>query len=157
MKLFNSRKKLIAAGISLVAVAGLATGAVAYFTSTGSGNGSATVGASGGLDIAQVGSVTGLVPNGPAKTIHYTVTNNNAGAEYVGQVTTTVTSVTSNTIVGDETCTPAMFSIVDGPALNTNLQPGGTASGTATIQLVDDNNNQDNCQNAPLVLHFASN
>ena len=53
MPLFNSKKKLIAAGVSLVAVAGLATGAVAFFTTTGAGSGSATVGTSTALVLHQ--------------------------------------------------------------------------------------------------------
>jgi len=150
-----SRKALVAGGL----VATLAMGGIAfaYFSATGSGSGSASVGSSSGLDISQDGpAVTGLVPNGPAKTIHYTVTNNTAGAEFVDQVSTTVSSVTSGSLA-TEACDASMFTIVDGPALSTNLQPGHTASGTATIKLVDDGNNQDNCQGSTVSLAFASN
>jgi hypothetical protein len=150
-----SRKTLVAGG--LVATMALGGIAFAFFSATGSGSGTASVGTSHALDITQVGSVSGLVPNGPAQTINYKVTNNTAGAEQVNQVTTTVASVTSLAIVGDEACDASMFTIVDGLAINQNLQPAGTATGTATIKLVDDGNNQDNCQNAVVTLAFASN
>ena len=154
--MFKITKKKVAglAVASAVLIGGSA--AYAYWTSTGTGSGSASAGSSSGLDITQNGSVTGLTPNGTAQTISYTVTNSTSGAEYVGKVTTTVASVSSGSGSG-EACDAGMFTIVDGPALNQNLQPGGTASGTATIQLVDDGNNQDNCQGSTVTLAFASN
>jgi hypothetical protein len=73
----------------------------------------------------------------------------------------TVTSVTTGAVGGDPACTAASYGITQGPAINATLAPGGTATGTATIAMLDNGLNQDNCQAAngggALVLGFTSN
>jgi hypothetical protein len=166
MKRFMNKKVAtigLAAGLAL----GIAGSAFAYFTSTGTGTGSASTGSSAGLNIAQTNTVSNLLPGGPSETIDYKVTNNTSSAENVGQVTVTVASVTSGTLTGTDSegntiqpCSTTFYPIVQGSALNTDLQPGGTATGTATISMTD-SGNQDNCQAAngggALTLSFSSN
>jgi len=156
MKLFNSRKKLIAAGISLVAVAGLATGAVAYFTSTGSGTGAATVGTSSDLAISQTNTLGAMYPDAAAQPIDLSINNPGTGTEAVVTVTITIdpTSLPSGCLTSD-------FAITNATVNDTAVTPGahpyaGTATG-ASIQMVDTGLNQDACQGANLVLDFASN
>jgi hypothetical protein len=164
MKRFMN-KKVVAIGLAAGLTLGAAGAAFAYFTSSGTGTGSATVGSSAGLNIAQVGSTSGIVPNGPAQTVNYTVTNNTSSAESVHQVTVTIAtisgagSLTGTDSLGNvyDTCSPSLFTVTQGSPLNANLQPGHSASGTATIALPDDGNNQDNCQGATLNLSFSSN
>jgi hypothetical protein len=134
--------------------------AFAYFTSTGTGTGTAGVGTSTNVTIAQVGTVTGLVPNGPAQTINYKVTNPGSGSEYVNQVTVTAASISgagTATGTGVDACTAALFHITQGPAIATDIAAGSSATGTATISLPDDGNNQNNCENATVNLSFSSN
>ena len=113
------------------------------------------------MTITQTGTVTGLLPGGPSATINYTVHNPGTGAEHVGSVTVSLTSVTSGAVSGDPVCTTASYSINQGPAINATVAPGGTATGTATIAMLDNGLNQDNCQAAnsggALVLGFTSN
>jgi hypothetical protein len=160
MKRFFSKKAVtigLAVGLSL----GAAGAAFAYFTSTGAGTGSASTGSSTAVTITQTGSVTGLLPAGPSATINYSVHNPGAGAVHVGSVTVTLTSVTSGAVGGDPVCTTASYSITQGPAINADVAPGGTATGTATIAMLDNGLNQDNCQAAnsggAVVLGFTSN
>ena len=159
MKLFRS-KKALTIGVAAAMTVGIAGGAFAYFTSTGAGTGSATVGVSSALDIAQTGSVTALVPDSPAQAIHYTVTNNTSAAEKVGSVTVSISSITgagtNNTI---EACTPSLFTLTQDSALNATIAAGNNVSdnGLASIRLTDDGNNQDNCQGATVHLAFSSN
>jgi hypothetical protein len=160
MKRFFSKKAVtigLAVGLSL----GVAGAAFAYFTSTGAGTGSASTGSSTAVTITQTGSVTGLLPGGPSATINYSVHNPGAGAEHVGSVTVTLTSVTTGAVGGDPACTTASYSITQGPAINADVAPGGTATGTATISMLDNGLNQDNCQAAnsggAVVLGFTSN
>ena len=113
------------------------------------------------VDITQTNTITGLLPGGPSATIDYSVNNPGGGAERVGSVTVAVTSVTTGAVVGDPACSTASYSITQGPAINATLAPGGTATGTATIAMLDNGLNQDNCQAANgggvLVLGFTSN
>jgi hypothetical protein len=166
MKRFMN-KKVVAIGLAAGLALGASGAAFAYFTSTGTGTGSATTGSSAGLNIAQVGSVTNLLPGAASQTIHYTVTNNTTSAENVGQVTVTAASVTSGTLTGTDSegntivpCSTSFYPIVQGPALNTDLAAGASVSGTATISMTD-SGNQDNCQAAngggALTLSFSSN
>jgi hypothetical protein len=134
--------------------------AFAYFTSTGTGTGTAGVGTSTNVTIAQTGTVSGLVPGGPAQTINYRVTNSGSGSEYVNQVTVSVASISNAgtaTGTGIDACTPSLFQITQGPAIATDLASGANATGTATITFPDDHNNQNNCENATLNLSFSSN
>jgi hypothetical protein len=158
-RLFTNKAVTIglAVGLSL----GAAGAAFAFFTSTGAGTGAATTGSTTALTISQTGSVTGLLPGGPSATINYTVHNPGAGSEHVGSVTVALTSVTTGAVSGDPVCTTASYSITQGPAINATVAPGGTATGTATIAMLDNGLNQDNCQAAnsggALVLGFTSN
>jgi hypothetical protein len=135
--------------------------AFAYFTSTGAGTGTAGVGSSSPVTIAQVGSTSGLVPNGPPQTITYKVTNPAAnGSEYVGQVTVSVASIANAgnaTGTNVDACAPGLFTVAQGTAINTDLASGASATGTATISLPDDGKNQNNCQGATVNLSFSSN
>jgi hypothetical protein len=160
MKRFFTKRAVtigLAVGLSL----GAAGAAFAYFTSSGAGTGSASTGSSTSVTITQTNTITGLLPGGPSATIDYSVHNPGAGAEHVGSVTVTLTSVTTGAVAGDPVCTTASYSITQGPAINATVAPGGTATGTATIAMLDNGLNQDNCQAAnsggALVLGFASN
>ena len=161
MKRFIS-KKTVAIGLTAGLILGAGGAAFAYFSSSGTGTGSATVGTSGGVNIAQTNTVAGLVPNGPAQTIDYTVTNplTNPGSEFVNQVTVSVASVSGAgtlTGAGIDACTPSLFTVTQGLPIGQTLASGGTANGTATISLPDDGNNQDNCQGVTLNLSYSSN
>lgn len=168
MKRFMN-KKVVAIGLAAGLTLGVGGAAFAYFSSTGSGTGQASTGSSAGLDISQTGGssdVTNLLPGGSAQTIHYSVKNNTTSAETVGQVTVAVTGVTSGSLTGTDSqgnpitpCSTSYYHITQGAALNTDLQPGQSASGTATIAMSDGGVNQDNCQapNGVVSLSFSSN
>src|SRR5437868_922479 len=107
MKLFGSKKrKLIAAGVGLIAVAGMATGAFAYWTSTGSGTGSAsTTSADSSLLITQTSTNAGLAPGVAAGAITGTIQNTSATqSEHVGSVTVSIASVTGPNITVSAPC-----------------------------------------------------
>ena len=83
MKFFGRQKffVLLAAGVAVVA----AVGAYAYYTTTGSGSGSATVGSSSALTLH--GTTSGLLyPGGPARTVSFTVDNPSPGRQRVGTI-----------------------------------------------------------------------
>ena len=164
MKRFMN-KKVAAIGLAAGLALGAAGAAFAYFSSTGAGTGTASDGTSAGLDIAQTNTVSNIQPDGVTHEIDYTVTNNNPGTEAVHQVTVTVASISgAGSLTGTDSlgnpydaCMPSLFTVVQGSALDADLAHLGTASGTATVALKDDGNNQDNCQGATLNLSFSSN
>ena len=154
-------KRAVTIGLAVGLSLGAAGAAFGYFTSTGAGTGSASTGSSTAVAITQTNTISGLLPGGPSATIDYSVHNPGAGAEHVGAVTVTVTSVTTGAVGGDPVCTTASYSITQGAAINADVAPGGTATGTATIAMLDNGLNQDNCQatngGGVLVLGFTSN
>ena len=121
--------------------------------------------AAGSADIPAVevnvvgGVVTGLSPGGPSQPVDFAITNSGSSNVHLNQVYTTATSVTTGNIVGDEGCATNMFEI-DGSPVNGigNVPPGTTLyapSGT-TIKMLDDGNNQDNCEGAVVTLGFST-
>lgn len=168
MKRFMN-KKVAAIGAAVGLTLGLGGAAFAYFNTTGAGDGSATTGSATALVITQTdaaGEPSGLVPGGPAGTIHLSITNTAATAQTLGAVTVTVTGVTSGTLTDPdslgnvpETCVVGMYSTTPSAEVGT-IGAGDTATTTATVQLNDDGKNQDNCQavngGGALTLHFAA-
>jgi hypothetical protein len=146
----NGYIALGAAGAALLLGGGVA---FAFWTSSGTGTGTAAAGTTGSVTVAQNGSITGLYPGGPGQTIAVDITNPNAGAVTLAGVTATVVD-TSN--VG---CTAADFTI-SGPVYAGGSIAGGatvTAS-AATIQMVNEAaRNQDACKGVTVNLAFAAN
>jgi hypothetical protein len=163
MKLFTKKRTIIGL-IAVVAVVAMAVGAYAYFTTTGSGVGSATVGTSSALTINQVGSVSNLLPNAPAQPIEYSIHNTSAGAQYVGPVTVSFTNADisgpSDTNSGPgTTCTTADFTLVQPTDTPGDIAPGATYTSSpsgASLRLIDTGANQDGCEGATVVLHFSA-
>src|ERR1700759_2108236 len=82
MRFLHSTRGRVALGV--VASLALAGGAYAYFTATGSGTGSASVGASSGLTIHGT-SASALYP-GTNSTVSFTVDNPSPGKQQVGTI-----------------------------------------------------------------------
>lgn len=139
--------------------------AAAFWTTTGSGTGSGTVGTDAGVTVAQNSSVTGLVPGGAAQALDFTVTNSSA---------TTDVQITS-VVIGFGTfaagCSAADFTIVQpskpsvgtpvsiaggGNAAFTSAAGAGPTAGTgASIQMVNRAVNQDGCKLASVPLTYT--
>jgi hypothetical protein len=121
--------------------------------------------AAGNADIPAVefnvvgGTAPELYPGGPSEPVNFAITNPGSTSVTVGTVTTSIVSVTTGSISGDEACATSMYHIgtpTVGPIGNVN--PGTTvfaATGTS-INMLDDHNNQDNCEGAVVTLGFAT-
>lgn len=79
---FFTRKRLVA--LSTVGVLLVAGAAIAYFTASGSGSGSATVGTSTALTL--YGSTSGSLYPGASATVSFTADNPSGGKEQVGTI-----------------------------------------------------------------------
>ena len=148
MKRFGKRTWVLLAVVSAAVVA--AVGGYAYFTTTGTGTGSATVGTDSGVTLHA--TTAGLLyPGGPSRTVSFTVDNPSNGHQWVG----TIHLVTVDTGVAG--CSGADFTMPDVLA-GQNVAPGSGTAITATGQLsMADNGNQDACKNASLTLNLSSN
>lgn len=153
------RKKLVAAVAALLMLAG-GGAAVAYWTTTGTGTGSAATGSSQPITVVQTSTVSNLRPGAAAQTLSGTFNNPSGGSQYVRTVTASISSVTLAAGVTG-TCTAADYTLTGATMTVNQNVAAGTAQGSwtgATIAFANDNaRNQDACQGATVNLSYASN
>jgi hypothetical protein len=177
MKLFT-KKRTIVGLVAVAAMAALAFGAFGYFTTSGDGTGSATVGTSSPFVVNSSPAVgNALVPtavgdaNQVVDTVAYEVKNEQEGNQFLHTVTVKVDPAFDIPGTGgNPDCTAADFSL-NGSATtgntvtdtwNVNLKsvtdsPANLQDGSVTIQMVESNANQDACKGAtvPLLFHAS--
>src|ERR1700730_3922089 len=83
----TGKKKWLSAAAGGVALGVAGTAAFAYFTSTRTGTGAASVGSSSNVTIDQVTSLNPMYPGSGPQGIDLKVTNPGTGTEHVGTVT----------------------------------------------------------------------
>jgi hypothetical protein len=143
-----SRKLFVAGG--LVATLALGGIAYAYFTNSGGGTGSASVGSSDPVTL--VGTTTdALYPAGPGVDVTIEVTNPGNGAQYVQSVSLDGVTVDA----GHSTCDVSAFSMADVDVLQT-LDAGASTEVHGSLQMADNGSSQDDCQGASLTLNLSS-
>jgi hypothetical protein len=165
-KFFTSKKGLVLLGTMVVAVSA-AIGAYAYFTSTGTGSGNATVGTDSAWQLAQTNLAGGpLYPDaaigtGNIETATYTVKNPSLGNQLLTDVKVKVANADGSPW-SSGTCTAQDFS-VGGAAVGTtytdadsagDFLAGETRTDSVTIQMIDDNTNQNDCRTISVPLYF---
>jgi hypothetical protein len=151
MKFNRKRAAAVATGAALtLLVGGVAFG---YWTTTGSGNGTAATGNTSPITISS-SAVSGLYPGAAATAVSGTFTNPNAGPVYVNQVSVAVSP--SWTVGTTNPCTAADFTVTQPTATARQIVTGDTWSG-ASIQLKNLATNQDNCKGVTVPLVFTSN
>jgi hypothetical protein len=155
------------AGLLVIALLALTSvAAYAYWTSTGSGTGSATVGTDSPWQVDTDAATGGpLTPGGPSQTVGYTITNNSTGHQSLNNVAVSVANSDGSPWNGPGTCSAADFE-VNGAAAGTayddtdaigNFAPSGTDTGSVTIQMIDTGVNQNDCRGVTVPLYlFAS-
>jgi hypothetical protein len=157
----HTRKRVaaVATGAALTLVVGGV--AFAYWSTSGSGTGSATTGDVDPVTIhATSTSVTGLYPGGPTQDVSGNFDNPNAGTVYLNQVSVAVDPAWSaQADAGKPACDADDFTIVQ-PAATAHEIASGTgvdAWGPATIRMNNLSTNQDNCKSVTVDLVFSSN
>src|SRR5436305_3738557 len=170
-----SKKKKTFAAATLVTMA-VAGGAFAYFTSTGTGSGTASVGTASSLTVTGTSAST-LYP-GTASTVNFTVNNPSTGHARLGSITLSAVhactgagstwngSACSNSGTEQTSCESfdtSASSAVDNfsmaaVASNADFGPGNgqTVSQTGTLTMNDLNSSQNSCQGASLTLSFTT-
>jgi hypothetical protein len=146
-----TRKRTIAV-ITTLALLAMAAGAFAYFTSSGSGTGKATVGASTAFTVTPASATGGpLYPGSGTQTISYTVTNPGSGAENLSSTSAAVASSSGNVTVNGTAvpgCLASWFTAVNHPpTLPQDLAGGATSTAASvTVTMQDSGTNQNPCQ-----------
>jgi hypothetical protein len=150
MKFMNKKRAIVAlAAIAVVAFAGVA---YAYFTTTGAGSGSATVGTSSAVVLHGTAPAT-LYP-GTSSVVNFTVDNPSSGHQLVN----TIHLDSVSTDAAHSACVMADFTMPDVAAAQDVPAGNGTAiTATGTLTLNNTSVSQDDCKNAPLTLHLSSN
>ena len=151
-KVAGRKKRIIITTAAMLAVGGGA--AFAYWSATGTGDGTATAGTSSNFTITSTVAGGALSPNGPIQTFTFTVTNPGSGVQKVTTVTAAVAD-TSGAAWDTGTCSAADFTVGTPVFVAKELAAGGTTTGTVTLQMKDRAGvNQDGCKGATVPLHF---
>ena len=153
-----SKKKVI--GAAAVGAVALTIGgvALAYWTNSGSGSGTATTGTTADIAVNQTSAITGLYPGGQAQTLSGNFDNNNASAVFVESVSAT-SPVTVDSTHATAGCLAADY-VLGGTATVHAEVPHGTSVGTwtgLTIRLADSAISQDACKGATVTIAYTSN
>jgi hypothetical protein len=156
MKLIKSKKGIALLATLAVAVVA-AVGAYAYWTASGTGSGTASVGTDAGVTINNFGFSGALYP-GHSVTVTFDIVNNSANTKAkVGKVVADTSGGNTNGISGLPVgCSAADFHFAD-VTVNTEIGESATDSGvTGTLSMDDTAVNQDACKNAAPVLHLKT-
>ncbi len=152
LKLSMKRKTLATVVVS-VALLGIAGGAFAYWTNTGSGTGAASTGTTSSVIVNQTSTVTGLAPGLAAQALSGNFDNPNSGPVYV----TAVTAAVSGT---DKVGCGATDYTIAGTASVAAQVVSGTGVGSWSGLTIQFNNkvgtNQDACKNAAVTITYTA-
>ncbi|MDQ6836498.1 MAG: SurA N-terminal domain-containing protein [Actinomycetota bacterium] len=148
---FTKKRSIVA--LSIIAVLALAGGAYAYFTSSGSGTGAASVGTSSLFTVNPAAATGGpLYPGSGSESISYTVTNPSSGAQNLSGTTAAIASSGGN-ITHNGTpvagCLASWFTATNTPpTLPQNLAGGATSTaGSVAVTMSNAAVSQNACQN----------
>jgi hypothetical protein len=146
------RKRILVPVVAIVALA-VAGIAVAYFTASGTGSGTATVGSAAGVTIDSVSFDSTLYPGG-STTVRFTITNASSNTDVQVDKVVADTSQGTNGITGlARGCDPADFSFGD-VTVASSISANGSKNASGTLSLANSTANQDACQGASPVLHL---
>ena len=154
----SSRRMKGFAGI--VATAGLATAAFAYWTAGGSGTGTASAaGAQTPLVAHQTSALDPMYPGDAPQAITGDFTNDNDGPIHVASVTVSIDSVAKAAGAPAGTCDASDFALSDAVMPVGAEVPAGSHVGSFSGATIQFNNkpaaNQDACKGATVTLAYA--
>ncbi|AUI51900.1 hypothetical protein [Arthrobacter crystallopoietes] len=157
MKKFTAHKKRVAiTTAALVAIGGGA--AFAYWTSTGSGTGSATTGTTVPFTVTSTTATGGpLTPGGPSQVVEFEVTNPSTGVQRLQNVIVTVADEDGILWTDAGGCSYKDYFVSDAVFTAGDVAPnGGKVTGTVTIKMNNLATNQDACKGLAVPLHFSA-
>ena len=143
----KSKKGLVLLATMVAAVVA-AVGGYAYFTSTGSGSGAATVGSSSSIQIGNDTPAAQLYPGGADVPVTLHLLNPGGGNEYVNDV--------SGSVADNGSCLGSWF-VVDTKHFAAKINHGQMATASTSVRMLDAAANQDACQGVSLTINWSSN
>lgn len=154
MRLFTKKRAVI---LGVVAAMAFSAAAVAYFTTGGSGSGSATVGTSSSALITQTNTLAALYPT-TSQAVNLNIKNTGTGSQFVNKVhlESIAVDATHPTCDVSSSGANAAFTMAD-VTVGETLAAGATTSKSGSLAMNDTGVNQDSCQGATLTLTFSSN
>lgn len=161
----NRRKAATGAALALLLTLGGGGVAMAWFTSGGTGSGSAAIGSAGASDFHIVGHSpsANLYPGGDPADFTFDVTNDGSGTEHLGTVAITVASDSgTGEIVDDGTpvagCLASWFVVTPDVVVDTSITAGATDSAVsgASISMTESGGDQSACQGHTVDLDFVA-
>jgi hypothetical protein len=149
-------RKVLVIGVAAGLTLGIAGAALAYWTTSGSGSGTAATASSNGTLALNV-SVAGpaLTPGGSAAV---TITATNSGTTDLYVTTVSFASLSVDSTHATAGCLATDYSVGTVATTPTNVLAGTTSGtvATATLSMADTALNQDACQGATITLNFTS-
>src|SRR3954447_14282035 len=147
------KRKRVLAGLGAVVALVAAGAAIAYFTSTGSGNGTGSVGNASNWTVAIAAPSGGpLYPGAGSQTFAYTVTNASSGHQQLQATASSVLADANGDITHNGTagagCKAAWFTAANTAPAAANLAGGAATSGSVLLTMQDSNTDQNACQAA---------
>jgi len=156
-QLKTSRKRLIAVGIAAALVIGGGGAAFAYWSSSGTGAGSASTGTSDAFTVTSTAPVGDpLVPGGEPQVVTFTVANPSDAALVLSSVVVTVANPDGTAWVSAPGCSAADY-VLGTPVIDYGPVAGTSSiDGTASVAMIDTGVNQDACKTVTVPLYFAA-
>jgi hypothetical protein len=157
-------KKRAVAALCLIALLAVAGGAYAYFTSTGNGTGSGTVGSATNWGVSSTTSGGPMYPGTTSgdETVAVTITNNGSGQQALNAFTISVANSNGSAWTSSTTshptenaCSANDFALGGQTASGSytvtlttpdNLAPGASYTDNVNLHMLDTGVPQDNCQ-----------
>ena len=159
MSQLNSRTKTSIANVSIAVALGLgASGAaLAYWTSQGNSTGDGMTGTAVDFSISSSPPTGGpLLPDGPAQTVAFTVTNPGAGSLTLFSVVATVAEADGSVWNDVAGCSAADYTVGTPVIVYGDLAAGADVDGDVTVTMHSPGTNQDACQGATVPLYFVA-
>ncbi|MET0234549.1 MAG: hypothetical protein ABW224_07910 [Kibdelosporangium sp.] len=152
----RGRKRIIVAIAAILTLVGGGI-AFAYWTSSGTGAGTADTGESTAFTITAGTPVGTITPGGPGQAVGFTVTNPSTTAQYLTAVTATLAEPDGTAWVPPAGCLIADYTVTMTTAAPAgDIAAAGFVDGLVTVTLTNTGVNQDACQGEAVPLYFAA-
>jgi hypothetical protein len=160
--MFTFTKKRVLTMLSIVGVLAISVAAFAYWTTSGSGSGSATAGTDAGVTVAG-DPANGIYPGGNAAVTTVITNSSSTQAQQVSNLHVAISIDSAHATAG---CDASWFtyranSEASGDSnphslvLNTEIPASGTASVPGKVFMADTASNQDACKGATINLAYS--
>ena len=143
MRIFKTKRSAL---LAVVGVLAISAAAIAYWTASGTGQGTGSVGSDAGVSITDVTFAGPLYPGG-STTVTYTV--NNLSSDATAKVDKVVQDGAVSGLPAG--CVAADLSFAPS-TVNTEIAKSGSVTKTGTLSMANTNLNQDKCKDAAPVL-----